>query len=187
VKSPNHFKRQEGIRLLVGTDYKGRDQEVFEAVKPLLDDPNIFTARDALPVLVRCKTPGIIDFLGEKMVDDRLRDEVLKAVKPLKEPKLAKPLTQVMKSDPWKNADKALIAIGQPAEEAVIGQLASPDQGVRQRACEILAEIGTEVTLKAMKRLPPDKVPWVRDAAANAIRSIQNREKITRKDSPNSI
>lgn len=187
VKSANHFKRQEGIRLLVGTDFKGRDQEVFDTVKPLLDDPNIFTARDVLPVLVRCKSPGIIDFLADKMAEDRLKDEVIKAVTPMREPKLARPLTQVMKNDTWKNADKALIAIGQPAEEAVIGQLASPDQGVRQRACEILAEIGTEVTLKAMKRLPPDKVPWVRDAASNAIRSIQNREKITRKDAPNSI
>ena len=187
VKSSSHFKRQEGLRLLQGTSFNGRDQEVFDGVKGLLGQLDIFSARDALPILVRCKTPGLFDLLAEKMEDDRLRDEVLKAVAPMKEPKLAKPLAQIMRSDPWKNADKALIAIGQPAEEAVIGQLASPDQAVRQRACEILAEIGTDVTLKAMKRLPPDKVPWVRDAAANAIRSIQNREKVTRKDTPNSL
>jgi HEAT repeat protein len=61
----------------------------------------------------------------------------------------------------------------------VIEQLASPDQGVRQRACEILAEIGTELSSKAIRKLPADPIPWVRDAAKNALRSIQNRKKLS--------
>lgn len=187
VKSSNHFKRQDGLRVLLGADFKGRDQEVFDAVSPLLSGQDPFIVKDSVAVILRTKAAGVIDFLAGKLNDDRVRDDVIKAVTPLKEPKLAGPLASIMKNDTWKNADKALVAIGSPAEEAVIGQLASPDQGVRQRACEILAEIGGETTLKAMKRLPADKVPWVRDAANNAVRSIQNRLKITRKAETNSL
>ena len=179
AKSSNHFKRQDGLRLLQGANFKGRDQEVFDGLKPLLLDMNIFTIRDAMIVLVRCDTANLIEFLADKLADDHLRDEVIKAVTPMKEPKLARPLASVMRTDPWKNADKALIAIGSPAEQAVIEQLASPDQGVRQRACEILAEIGTELSSKAIRKLPADPIPWVRDAAKNALRSIQNRKKLS--------
>ena len=179
ARSSNHFKRQDGLRLLQGANFKGRDQEVFDGLEPLLVDMNIFTIRDAMLVLVRCDTANTIEFLADKLADDRLRDEVIKAVTPMKEVKLAKPLASVMRNDPWKNADKALIAIGSPAEQAVIEQLASPDQGVRQRACEILAEIGTEVSSKAIRKLPADPIPWVRDAAKNALRSIQNRKRLS--------
>lgn len=187
VSTKEHFKIQEGLRILIGADFKGRDQEVFDTVSPLLSGDNSLLARDSIGVIVRCKTAGMIDFLAGKLGDNRIRQELIKAFIPLKEPKLAEPLSAVMKDDPWGDSDKALIAIGAPAEEPVIGQLASPGFKVRQRACQILAEIGTEKTLKAMKKLPADTNPWVREAANNAVRSIQNRMKLTRKADTNEI
>jgi HEAT repeat protein len=72
----------------------------------------------------------------------------------------------------------AISAIGPPAEPDVIQLLGSGDPLRRQTACEILSEIGGEETLKAMRKLRPDTVPSVRDAARAAMVAINNRQKL---------
>jgi hypothetical protein len=179
TKTTNHFKRIEGLNLLKGADLKARADEVADALDVLTDDSDVFVARAAFGVLQRCDSPKRLEILHRHLAARKHLDETLGIVSSLKDPASAEPLAKALEGSPFDPVKKALIEFGALAESAVIPLLGSNDDGIRKNACEILGEIGSDATLAAMKKLPPDRSPFVRDAASNALRSIQNRKKLS--------
>ncbi|MFM1801052.1 MAG: hypothetical protein RJA81_404, partial [Planctomycetota bacterium] len=147
-------------------------------MKVLMDDSDIFTVRDVLEVIKRCESPKRLEILVERLSKEQYRDDVVKALGELKDPDAIPAMVEAMRFDTWRTIDKHLIAFGEPAESYVIQQLGSGDADIRRRACDILAEIGTQESLKAFRKLPADPSFSVRNAANNAMRAIQNRSRL---------
>ena len=72
---------------------------------------------------------------------------------------------------------EALIKIGPPAEGAVLALLKEKNTDTRIIACTILKQIGSKKSLSALKELTGNPVKELSEAAAEAARSIQGREK----------
>lgn len=178
TKSQSIFKKRDGVKLLKTADLKGREDEVLGEMKVLMDDSDIFTVRDVLEVIKRCESPKRLEILVERLSKEQYRDDVVKALGELKDPDAIPAMVEAMRFDTWRTIDKHLIAFGEPAESYVIQQLGSGDADIRRRACDILAEIGTQESLKAFRKLPADPSFSVRNAANNAMRAIQNRSRL---------
>lgn len=178
TKSPSIFKRRDGAQLLRSANLSGREDELLEALTPILDERDPFLLRDVIDVIKKCDSPKRTEILTQRLSNETNRDEVIKALGEIKDPKSIEPLVEAMRYDTWGKIDKIIIGFGADAEPLVIQQLGSGDSDLRKRACDILAEIGTDVSLKAFRKLPADSSFVVRNAANNAIRAIQNRNKL---------
>ncbi len=181
TKSKNFVKKRDGLNMLKAAsdqDLAGREDEILEALKIPLTEANPFDLKEMLIIVRRLNTPKRLETLLNRLNIQSGQDDVIEAIGELKDPASIEPLAKFMSQDDWGNVDKILIAFGPAAEKAVIGQLTSTNDRVRDRACKILAEIGTEESLNVMKKLPADSSFFVRTSAVDAMRAIQLRQRL---------
>jgi HEAT repeat protein len=151
-----------------------RDDTVRHAGQTLLAN---YGTREDVPLLLRAlKESG----------DSSVRMTLVKGLGRLEDPRAAEPLAELIAAgqgdqSPYFRRESpvadALVKIGPPAENAVLTLLKQKHTDTRIIACNVLKQIGTKKSLSALKELTGDPVKELSEAAAEAVRSIQGREK----------
>ena len=156
---------------------ESRKAEVAAAMIPLVLSDEGWTAESAVKAIANWPTPeGIQALINTVERDDRfnVRHTAIEKLGALREVSAATAIAGRLKTDNFQ-ASAALKALGPGAESAVIPLLSSSDARERRTACQILKEIGGQVTLDTMKRLPADSDLSVRLAAADTMKTISAR------------
>lgn len=179
TRSTNPLQRRQGVELLSRAALGDRKAEVLAAMENMLDESDPFALRTVVTVISKCDVPGQLDVLHKALKNRSIRDDVIGELADRKSPDSVKPL--VMAFDRFGNEPivKALIAYGPSIESELIPFLGDAREEVRKGVCEVLAGIGGDETLAAMKKLPPDSSFFVRNAAAETITRIQSRKVLT--------
>lgn len=179
TRSSNVFQRRQGLDLLKAAALGTRAGEIFDAVAGLLEDADPFVLRGAIAVVKKCEVPGQLAALHKTMQNRSVRDEIVGYLSQRKSPESVEPLVLAMNQFDNGSFVNALIAYGPSVEEKIIPFLGDSREDVRRGVCEVLAAIGGDATLDAMKKLPPDSSFFVRNAATAAITAIRNRKALT--------
>jgi HEAT repeat protein len=190
LESDNQFTRQNAARELTmsGRTLKPTPELLALAVKLAGDRDD--TLRQAGQTLLanygtREQVPLLLRALKEAG-DSSMRMTIAKGLGRLEDPRAAEPLAELIASGqsdqtPYFRHDtpvaEALIKIGPPAESAVLALLKEKHTDTRIIACNVLKQIGTKKSLSALKELTGNSVKELSEAAAEAARSIQGREK----------
>jgi HEAT repeat protein len=161
--------------LALGVKLSGdRDDTLRHAGQTLLAN---YGTREHVPVLLRAL---------KEASDSSLRMTLAKGLGRLEDPRAAEPLAELIatgQSDQFSHIQRdtpvaeALVKIGPPAEGAVLALLKEKNADTRISACSILKQIGSKKSLSALKELTGNPVKELSEAAAEAARSIQGREK----------
>ena len=190
LQSEDTYTRQNAARELTmsGRTVKPTPELVALAVKLCGDRDD--TVRRAGQTLVanfgtREQVPLLLRALKETS-DSSTRNAVAKGLGRLGDPRAVEPLAEMIAAGPTDQlsyynresaAAEALIKIGPPAESAVLTLLKEKNATTRIVACNVLKQIGTKKSLSALKELTGNQVKEVSEAAAEAARSIQGRDK----------
>ena len=151
-----------------------RDDTVRQAGQTLLANHG---TREHVPLLVRAL---------KEASDSSVRMTIAKGLGRLEDPRAAEPLAELVASGQSDRSSffhgdtavsEALIKIGPPAEPAVVALLKEKHTETRIVACHILKQIGSRKSLPALKELTGNPVKELSEAAAEAARAIQGREK----------
>lgn len=114
----------------------------------------------------------------EKVDDDR-REAIVKVLGVIGSPRAAERIVEAMKSandDYFSHvAARALTQIGSTAEPYVIPLLDSADEDLRESACDILGDIGSEKCLAHLTDMTVDEDAFLKARAKSAIRRIKRR------------
>ena len=174
TRSRDRHTAQEALKRLSWGVPDGRKAEVAEAVAPLLQMKDMWTASQAVKTLAALKAPeGVPGLLAVISREDISRD-VMKALGEIGDAHAAQALADNLEKG-WPVAQEALIAIGPAAEPAVMEKLRDPKSRTRTLACEVLEKIGGKETLKFMLKLPADPDTFVRMSATGAMKKIVER------------
>jgi HEAT repeat protein len=174
LKSPDLGRRKQAVRALNRPAPEGRGAEVVAALRPLLDDPDKFLVDDVIRALGACEAPEAVPVLIEELPDQRHRNEAIKALGALRDPRALGPMLAYLKTSGFQVAD-ALRRMGPAAEPALLERLGDPDPDVRRQACTILQDVGGAPTLAFMQAARPDPDAGVRMMAQMAQRAIAAR------------
>lgn len=157
LKSPTQNKRRDALRRIANappTD-DGKE-EIARAIEPLLKDPDGFTRSEAAKALGVWGGKENADALVGALRDPAFNVvwAVFDALERLRLPETAGPVASFMAVQQNRNnAAKVLVAIGPPAEPAVIPLLSHGDQFVRMEAAQVLEKIGGEACVPALQEL----------------------------------
>ncbi len=190
LESDNLFTRQSAARELTmtGRTVKPTPELMALAVKLVADRDD--TLRHAGQTLLanygsREHVPLLLRALKEAN-DSSMRMTLAKGLGRLEDPRAAEPLAELIaigQSDQFSHFQRdtpvaeALTKMGPPAEGAVLALLKEKNADTRISACNILKQIGSKKSLSALKELTGNPVKELSEAAAEAARSIQGREK----------
>ncbi len=150
--------------------------DVAKTLEGLLDTDDRFFRADVAKTLVTIagpdNVPALVHFL---QVEDAFgRNEVMDFLVTLKDPRAAEVIAAGLTKD-RDRAAQALMGLGSPAEPAVLPYLNHQDPGVRQKACEVLSQIGTKASRAALQKAALDQNEGVSRAAQGALSAIANR------------
>jgi len=185
-----HFMIKPGIGYMhVAGFQETTDQEVAQALEPLLQDRNGGTrVAGVRAILVWCgpeNVPALVKLLESDPTGfdgDECRKKAIDALVKLKDPRGAPAIARNWKS-PFERewTRRSLEALGPGAEDAVRPYLEDRDWGVRVEACRTLKGIGTRKSLPALEEtLANTRTRYggyrdVADAAREAISAIKAR------------
>jgi HEAT repeat protein len=158
---PDHPRRADAAKALerlIDISDRGLRSDVAKVLATLAGPDN---------VLALVRFLELEDFFG--------RNEVWDALAKLKDPRSAEIFASYLTKD-RDRAARALIDLGPPAEKAVQKYLSHNDAGIRRKACEILQEIGTKASGRALTTLTQDSNQEVAQAAFNALQAIRRRK-----------
>jgi predicted Zn finger-like uncharacterized protein len=176
LKSHNKEQRKEALRRLRRTTPNERQEEVVDALVPLLDDDDTFVIDEVLQAMDTWQSPKAVPALIHRTKDDRIfvRRRAIKTLGRYKDPRAIDPIADCLKEDGFEAKD-ALIEMGPMVEPAMIDRLRHQDRRIRKLACEVLMYVGGHDTLKAMQTIPPDADLGVQNDARRAIKQIVSR------------
>lgn len=178
LSSTSPQARKAALVRLSRAPANDRREEVAKAVEPILKDPEAFDRTEAAKVLAVWGGPETVPALVKALKDPEVfvRWAVLDALKMLKDPESADAIADAMKSSPDRGkAVEALREIGTPAEDAVLKCLNSGDTFVRMDACKILADIGTNKSIPALRKLSQRRHGLDSMAARDALQALGAR------------
>jgi|GEM_PF-6244078 len=176
TRSTNPHQRRQGVDSLKVAPLGDRKQEVLTAMEGLLDDSDPFFVKSVVAVIKKCDVPGQLDVLHKALKKDSVKDDVVAVLAERKSPDSIEPMMLACGKFRNEAIVNAMIAYGPSIESKIIPFLGDSREDVRKGACEVLAAIGGDDTLAAMKKLPPDSSFFVRNAAAETITAIRNRK-----------
>ncbi len=173
LKSSDPWKRRRAMERLQRTTADGRVDQVVAALIPQLEGDDGGLASEAAKALGVWRSPEAMTALIGRMSENRhfVRSDSIKALGKYKDLKAAEAVASVIKDDIFAT-EEALKAMGEVAEPALIPLLRHGESSVRSHVCRILAVIGGQETLAAMKSLPADPDFGVRVAANDAWKQI---------------
>jgi HEAT repeat protein len=173
--------REETSRALLQYDTPG-SLEVLGRF--MIETTDGFKSKDVLNGLIKKGTPEVVPYLiqyVEKSNDLFGRADAIRALGRMKAAEAVPAMISRLKEN-WSEVPDALRAVGPAAEPALIALLKDPDHDRRKTACQVLRDIGGQDTLDAMKKLPSDSDPVVRDEAAKTMQAIAARVKNQKRD-----
>jgi hypothetical protein len=190
LESDNQSARQNAARKLTSTGRTVKPTPELLALAVKLSGDRDDTVRHAGQTLLanygtREQVPLLLRALKEAD-DSSVRMTLAKGLGRLEDPRAAEPLAELIAAGQSDQTTyflrdtpvaEALIRIGPPAEGAVLALLKEKHTDTRIIACNVLKQIGTKKSLSALKELTGNPVKELSEAAAEAARSIQGREK----------
>ena len=159
-------------KVIVDTD----PAPVARALVPLLHSSNEWVQRAAAKALAVWGTPETEDALIEASTSEDfwVRTAAMEALGKRKSEKAAIAVAAQMYRNRHE-AGETLKHMGRVAETATIGCLKDRDQWVRQEACQVLAEIGGQASLNALRQYARRVTAIDQMAADQAIEAIKKR------------
>jgi len=176
TRSTNSFQRKQGLDLLKRMPKGDRKAEVLAAMETLLDDSDPFIVKDVIEVIKKCDVPGQFDVLHKALKTTHGKNEAVEYLAEKKSPESIEPLVAELQGTSFDPIVTALVGYGPSIEAKLIPFLSDHREPVRKGVCMVLAAIGGDETLAAMKKLPPDSSFFVRNTAAETITRIQSRK-----------
>jgi hypothetical protein len=180
LKSDDASTRREAMRRLNSGMPKEISSDLLDAVAGLLSESDSFTRQQAATFFADNSGKDQVPVLVKLLKDSNfsVRQSAVRALGRLKDVRAAAPLAELIASGQPEahDAGDALIKIGADAESAALQLLDEKNLETRRRACEILAQIGTQKSIEPLKNvmLSPDQS--VSHAAVEAVRAIQARQ-----------
>lgn len=156
-----------------------KKEEVARVLVEHLSSPDQQSRNAAAGALVSWATPESVPALIKALNDKSpwVRDDSIKALARLRDPRAIEPLTQLFPKERSKIHD-ALVEFGAQAESSVIELLQYPDWPVQTDAAKLLGIIGTRKCLPALRDAAAGDRGLVAMAAKEAINTIRFREKM---------
>ncbi len=176
LKHENRMVRIWSVEALANT----KDPRALKPLEVLLHDRDkLIRVRVArgLKHMGHLGVDLMIEALGDKKPEVRI--EAIESLKILKDPRAIKPLVLLFdkeNSEVRYKAGLALVYIGEPAIEDVIGMLNHEERKVRAEAINILIKIGDEKVVDALMPLMNDPDVRIRREAARAVKIFENRK-----------
>jgi HEAT repeat protein len=180
LKASHAGTRRSAVEwLATATPIEARQAAVVDALLPLLGDKDRNIPRPTATAVGawagKDNVPALIAALNAR--DDGVRHPLIDALGRLKDERAAGPLADRLQGNFNKDrakASDALVAIGPPAEKAVLKKLTERDLGTRTEVCRILKMIGTQESIAPLEKAKADKK--LTAAADEAIQAIKERK-----------
>ncbi len=179
LKSDNHFKvRSAANRLALAIPDDQRRKEVVEALEPLLKSDQSFVPGAAAKALgvwgTKESVPALLEMLEQGGVFQK--SAAMEALAVLKDERGIEAIVEWMQSarNP-SGAVKALQAAGPMVEKPMVELLDHHDWLVRMAACQVLADVGTEASIKPLEELEARSQGGVAQEAKKALEAIKAR------------
>jgi hypothetical protein len=189
----NDLNSTDGNRRNAGADRLGkvyaivpeRRVEIAKVLEAAALDKDIFLRLGALRALNLWSGPENVAGLirGLEIPEGQTRVGICNIIAKYKDPTAAPALAKILPAQFERGAaSAALKAIGPAAEKFVIPHLTHKDSWTSREACYILKEIGTEASIAPLQEVLKGKPDFmVGPAAAEALKSIQERKKVAPK------
>jgi hypothetical protein len=156
-----------------------RRAEVAKALETLLAEHDPSVRREAIAALGGWGTPQtvpkLIAVLNEGDVFSQMA--AIEALTSLKDERGAEAIAKLLPQQQLRHdATEAMLAFGPVAEKHVIALLKHKDWTMRMEACDILAQIGTALSLEPLKLAADDGNDLVARKAEDTLRAVQGRK-----------
>lgn len=173
------IRRLEGLKILQNADFQGQDAKILEALKPAFIQNQQQVVHQVIPLIGRCDLPEVPALLASRFKDSWLRPEIKPILLERKDPSVIPPLVDWFGYDTSLDIDDVLIAIGPPAEDAVLKLVNDLSHRLDKlgRLSNILAKIGSPKSIPALKKVSETIFTPVSTAAKNAISEIESRSR----------
>lgn len=182
LKSADEATRQRAASILQQAPPRQRREEVRGALQELLTATDPATRTMGVQALAACDPKEAAPALAKLLADETpsVRNAVLKAMKDLKDPRVAEAVAARLPAEPLPAID-VLKAMGPAAEKAVLPYLADKYAGpTRFWTFNLLTEIGTAASLPALEAVQgPDKIH-----VGRAVEAIRQRTPLTADEWP---
>ena len=180
LKSPELETRRGALRQLNGIEIQSPSPELVDLVGAMALDSDQFTRMTAANFLSTHATSNQVPVLLKLLKDSdwSAGQPAIKALGRLKDERAIQPLADLMArgaSMYGQDTSSALINIGAPAEKVVIGLLNERNTETLRQACAILQQIGATDSLEPLHKLVSNSDQQVSQAAAEAVRAINQR------------
>jgi hypothetical protein len=179
LKSDNHFKVTAAAKQLsLAIPDDKRRKEVVEALKPLLKSEESFVPGAAAKALgvwgTKESVPALLEMLDEGNVFQK--SAAMDALAVIKDERGIEAIVERMLSARNRSgAVKALKSAGPMVEKPMIELLDHHDWLLRMAACQVLAEVGTEASVKPLEELEARSRGPVAQEAKKALEAIKAR------------
>lgn len=157
----------------------GRQDRVAKALEGLLNDQDKSVRPLALKALEGWATKGSVTALAKALKEEALRDSAMQALLKIKDEEVIPVLVANLGAREGEQITRVLIGFGPKSERAVWFPLERGDVMIRRKACEILAEVGTNDSIKLLTRFAAVEKSLKnlanQEAAQAAIKKIRER------------
>jgi len=156
-----------------------RRAEVAKALEALLAERDPFARKEAIAALGGWGTPQTVPKLIAVLNEDDVFSQMaaIEALASLKDERGAEAIAKLLPQQQLRHqAKEAMLAFGPVAEKHVSALLKHKDWTMRMEACDILAEIGTALSLEPLKLAADDGNDLVSRKAEDALRAVQGRK-----------
>jgi predicted Zn finger-like uncharacterized protein len=176
LKSTSNNRRMHGVRRLKELPPDARREEGARALAALLQGANQFDRDAILETLGVWGTKETLPILLNALRKQETRRAALRALERLKDDSTLEVIAECLnEADGRGEAAQALKAFGPAAEDTVLKRLNHANQQVRELACQVLKDIGTQKSLPALQRIVDNKDQGVEFWAKVAIEDIKRR------------
>jgi HEAT repeat protein len=168
LKDPDWTARREAVVTLG----EMADERCVEPLVNALRDGDWQVREAVIEALGQVGSPAV-ERLIKMLRDWDLRKSVIRALGKIKDERVLDPLMQLLHNDEFKHdATEALIELGAPSVERLIGALTHKDEGVRQQAIVALGRIKDDTAIDPLIDMLKDPDWFSRLAAAAALEKI---------------
>ena len=170
--------REEGETVPLQADIRGfRVDEGVAAVEKYLQHDNEKVREAAVQALASCATNENLPVLLKLLDSDSssMRNYAMQALGRLKSPAAIDRLVELMEKGDF-SAVSALTQIGPAVEPAMLKLFSQGDRTVRQRALQVLNQVGTKKSLAALEKYKNDADPLTKALVDSTIQMIRLRQ-----------
>lgn len=168
LKDPDWTARREAVVTLGEMG----DERCVEPLVSALRDGDWQVREAVIEALGQVGSPAV-ERLIKVLRDWDLRKSVIRALGKIKDERVLDPLMQLLQNDEFKHdATEALIELGTPAVERLVGALKHKDEGVRQQAIIALGRIKDATAIDPLIEMLKDSDWFSRLTAAAALEKL---------------